>query len=142
MNFALPSRRSAGPGRSAPRGFTLIELLVVMAAIGLLLSITAPRYAEHVDRAREAVLRQNLASLRDAIDKFNADRARYPADLQELVRQRYLRQVPLDPVTDRTDTWIAVAPGPHGLAAGAGAVFDVHSGAPGNSRDGTAYASW
>ena len=124
----------------AHSGFTLIELLVVMAALGLLLAITAPRYTEHVDRAREAVLKQNLSSLRDAIDKFYADRARYPVDLQELVKQRYLRQMPLDPITDRTDSWVAVAPG--GQASSAGAVADVRSGASGNSHQGAAYASW
>lgn len=120
------------------RAFTLIELLVVMAALGLLLAIAAPRYTEHVDRAREAVLRQDLASLRDAIDKFYADRSRYPADLKELVQQRYLRQVPLDPITDRDDTWVAVpAPGQK-----ADAIVDVRSGAQGRAHDGSAYASW
>ena len=122
----------------AIRGFTLIELLVVMAALGLLLSIAAPRYVEHVDRAREVVLRQNLIGLRDAIDKFYADRARYPKDLQELVQQRYLRQVPLDPMTDRIDTWVLVPPAGQPGAA----VFDVRSGAVGKARDGTIYASW
>lgn len=122
------------------RGFTLIELLVVMAALGLLLAITAPRYIEHVDRARELVLRKNLASLRDAIDKFYADRARYPVDLQELVKQRYLRQVPLDPVTDRADSWVALPPS--GTASGTGTVADVRSGAAGKGHDGTAYANW
>src|SRR2546421_11029897 len=119
------------------RGFTLIELLVVMAAIGLLLSIAAPRYVEHVDRARELVLKHNLAGLREAIDKFYADRSRYPKDLQELVQARYLREGPLDPVTDRTDSWLLVAP-----PGQQGVVFDVHSAAPGQARDGTAYASW
>lgn len=109
-----------------------------MAALGLLLAISAPRYSEHVDRAREAVLRQNLASLRDAIDKFYADRARYPADLQELVKQRYLRQVPLDPITDRTDSWALVPQ----VGQPTGTVVDVRSGAAGKSHDGTAYASW
>ena len=120
------------------RGFTLIELLVVMAALGLLLAIAAPRYAQHVDRAREAVLRQNLAGLRDAIDKFYADRARYPADIQELVKHRYLRQVPLDPVTDRTDSWVALPP----AGQASGVLADVRSGASGNAHDGTPYASW
>jgi general secretion pathway protein G len=119
------------------RAFTLIELLVVMAAIGLLLSIAAPRYVEHVDRAREVVLRQNLAGMREAIDKFYADRARYPKDMQELVQQRYLRQLPLDPITDRNDSWMPVAP-----AGQQGGVFDVRSGATGRARDGSAYASW
>lgn len=120
------------------RGFTIIEMLVVMAVLGLLLAVSAPRYAEHVDRARESVLRQNLRGLRDAIDKFYADRARYPADLRELVQQRYLRQIPLDPVTDSSTSWLLAAPaGQRG-----GAVMDVHSGAPGTARDGSAYASW
>lgn len=119
-------------------GFTLIEMLVVMAALGLLLAISAPRYAEHVDRARESVLRQNLAGLRDAIDKFYGDRARYPADLQELVAERYLRQLPVDPVTDRADSWVLVPPS----GQRAGAVMDVRSGAQGSARDGSAYAKW
>jgi general secretion pathway protein G len=121
-----------------PRGFTLIELLVVMAALGLLLAIAAPRYVEHVDRTRETVLRHNLASLREAIDQFHADRARYPKNLDELVEQRYLRHVPLDPVTDRTDSWVLVPP----QGQQTGAVFDVKSGAAGTARDGSAYASW
>ncbi|HEX6705220.1 MAG TPA: prepilin-type N-terminal cleavage/methylation domain-containing protein [Albitalea sp.] len=121
----------------ASKGFTLIELLVVMAALGLLLSIAAPRYVEHVDRAREVVLRQNLAGLRDAIDKYHADRSRYPKDLDELVQQKYLRRVPLDPITDRSDSWVLVPP-----AGQQGAVFDVRSGAMGQSRDGSSYAAW
>lgn len=120
------------------RGYTLIELLVVMAAIGLLLSIAAPRYVEHVDRARETTLRHNLIGLRDAIDKFYADRGNYPPSLQELVQQRYLRSIPVDPVTDRSDSWVLIPP----AAGGAGGVFDVRSGAPGKSRDGVAYAAW
>ena len=119
------------------RGFTLIELMVVMAAIGLLLAITVPRYTDHVDRAREVVLRQNLAAVRDAIDKFHADRGRYPAALQELVQARYLRQLPLDPMTDRVDTWVLL--GPEG---GTAAVADLRSGAKGQARDGSSYASW
>lgn len=119
------------------QGFTLIELLVVMAALGLLLSLAAPRYTEHVDRGREAVLRHNLLGLRDAVDKFYADRARYPKDLQELVVERYLRQLPVDPLTDRADTWRIVPP-----RGGQEGVFDVRSGATGNGRDGTSYASW
>ena len=119
-------------------GFTLIELLVVLAALALLLGIAVPRYVEHVDRARETVLRQNLAALRDAIDKFNADRGRYPTELAELARERYLRELPRDPITDRSDSWTIVAP-PQGPA---GAVFDVHSGAAGNGRDGRPYATW
>ncbi len=124
--------------RRAASAYTLIELLVVMAALGLLLSISAPRYTEHVDRAREAVLRHNLAGVRDAIDKFHADRARFPIDLDELVQARYLRRLPLDPITERADSWILVAP----TAPDSGAVADVRSGAEGSARDGTRYAAW
>jgi general secretion pathway protein G len=120
------------------RGFTLIELLVVMAALGLMLAIVAPRYAEHVDRAREVALKQNLHAMRDTIDKFYSDRARYPLSIEELVVEGYLRAVPLDPVTDRTDTWVWIAP----RNASQGAISDVRSGAVGSAMDGTAYASW
>ena len=123
----------------AQDGFTLIELLVVMAALGLLLAIATPRYVEHVDRAREAVLRHNLKQVRDVIDRFHADRGRYPQALQELVAARYLRELPIDPMTDRSDTWTLV--GPTG-GAGASGVVDVRSSAPGVARDGTAYAAW
>lgn len=119
------------------RGFTLIELLVVMAALGLLLSIAAPRYTRHVDQARETVLKQNLSGLRQAIDQFYSDHDRYPKELQELVDQRYLRQIPLDPITDRTDQWVLIpAPGQQGT------VFDVRSAATGKAQDGTNYATW
>ncbi|MFG6488766.1 type II secretion system protein [Roseateles sp. BYS78W] len=126
------------PPQRPGRGFTVIELIVVLAVIGLLLSIVAPRYARHVDRSRETVLRQNLAAVRDAIDKFYADRGRYPADLDELARERYLREVPMDPITDRRDSWLVQAP----RAPQQGGVFEVHSGAGGQASDGTPYASW
>ncbi|MDR7050143.1 general secretion pathway protein G [Duganella sp. 3397] len=123
---------------AARRGFTLIELLVVMALIGMLLSLAVPRYFGNVDKAKESVLRQNLALTRDAIDKFFGDQGRYPDSLDEIVARRYLRKLPVDPVTDRSDTWIIVAPEKKEL----GKVFDVQSGAPGRARDGSEYASW
>ncbi len=121
------------------RGFTLIELLVVMAIIAILLTIAVPRYFAHVDRAREAVLREDLAVLRDAIDKYYGDRGRYPASLEELVTQRYLRRVPKDPFTE-TDTSWQVLPPPDSSVKGE--VYDVHSGAPGQGADGTEYSRW
>jgi general secretion pathway protein G len=116
------------------RGFTLIEMLVVLGVIGMLLSVVAPRYLAHVDHARDLALRQDLKTMRDAIDKFSADRARDPADLAELVSSGYLREVPADPVTDSTTSWQPVVV--------EGKLHDVRSGAPGNGEDGTAYASW
>lgn len=119
-------------------GFTLIELLVVMALIGLLLSISVPRYFGNVDKAREAVLRQDLALLRDAIDKYFGDTGRYPESLDELVGKKYLRKIPNDPITSRADTWVIIAP----EAGRAGKVFDVVSGSHQRARDGTEYARW
>jgi general secretion pathway protein G len=117
------------------RGFTLIELLAVLATVGLLLGIVVPRYLRHVDQAREVTLKHNLTGVRDSIDKFYADRGRYPSDLQELVQANYLRALPLDPVTNRVDSWkVQMAP--------EGGVRDIHSGAQGNSYDGTPYATW
>lgn len=123
---------------SAPPGFTIIELLVVLAAIALLVGVAAPRYVQHVDRAREAALRSNLAALRDAIDKFHADRGKLPEKLDDLVQARYLRAVPVDPFTERADTWVLVA----ATSGSQGRVADVRSGASGTARDGKSYASW
>lgn len=120
------------------RGFTLIELLVVLAIIGTLLSIAAPRYTGTTERAKEAVLRENLATLRDAIDKHYSDTGAYPLALSELVKQRYLRRVPLDPITVSEITWVVVPP-PEGKR---GAIFDVRSGSLDKARDGTRFNTW
>lgn len=125
-------------GHMQRRGFTLIELLIVMALISLLLSVAVPRYFGHVDKARETVLRQDLAQLRDAIDKYYGDIGRYPESLDELVTRKYLRKLPTDPFTERADSWIVVAP----EKKESGNVFDVKSGASGLARDGSDYASW
>ena len=116
------------------RGFTLIELLVVMAIIATLLSIAVPRYFVHLDRAREAALRETLWVVRDAIDKFHADQGRYPAQLDELVSARYLRRLPVDPVSETAETWVLVSP--PGDESG---VWDLRSGAGGEARP---YADW
>ncbi len=123
---------------SKAHGFTVIELLVVLAALALLLSVAAPRYLQHLDTAREVTLKQDLHQLRDAIDKFYSDQARYPASLEELVTKRYLRALPEDPVTQRSDSWVITAPA-NPLP---GAVLDVHSGAKGTARDGSRYETW
>ena len=120
--------------------FTLIELVVVLAILALLISIAAPRYFAHVDRAREATLRQNLSVMRDAIDKFHADKARYPETLDELVTARYIRRIPVDPITESATTW-TIEPPPLD-AVSEGGVFDVRSGAPGAGSDGTPYTEW
>lgn len=105
------------------RGFTLIELLVVFTLLALLLSIAAPRYLSTVDNSKDKVRQQNLATLRDALDKFRSDKGRYPNELMELVSAQYLRSLPYDPVTG-TQAWVPLTH-PTGLEQG---VYDV--GAP------------
>ena len=128
----------ASHGRSG--GFTLIELIVVLAIIALLVSIVAPRYTHTVDRARDASLRSSLNVVRDAIDKFAADRDRYPESLDELVTRGYLRQVPIDPVTGQRDSWQMLPPAASSVMKGK--VADVRSGASGRGQDGQPYSSW
>ncbi len=130
-------------------GFTLIELMVVMAIIATLLAIVAPRYFDHLDRAREAALKETLAVTRDAIDKFHGDTGRYPLTLGELIERRYLRGLPDDPITGSADAWTIVPPptptnGVTGSAVlqSSEGVYDLHSSAEGNGHDGTPYASW
>ena len=120
------------------RGFTLIELMVVMTLIALLISIAVPRYFHSVDRAKEATLKQSLSVMRVAIDKFYGDNDRYPVSIKELVTKKYIRAVPVDPITDSAETWVMQSPN----LDTTGAVFDIKSGAPGIAKDGTAYAEW
>jgi general secretion pathway protein G len=120
------------------RGFTLIELLVVMAIIATLLALVAPRYYGSVKRAEEATLKQNLALMRDALDKHFADSGRYPDSLEDLVAKRYLRSIPLDPTTGARDTWTVEPPPP----PEAGRVYDVKSGSSALAQDGTAFNTW
>lgn len=117
------------------RAFTLIELLVVLAILATLLTFAAPRYFGSVERSKEAVLRENLAVLRDALDKHYADVGKYPDSLADLVARKYLRKVPTDPITNSSATWIIVPP----QDAQKGGVFDVKSGAAGKAADGTPY---
>ena len=135
----LPALHAA-PVEGPVRGFTLIELIVVMAIVALLASIAAPRYFRSVDRAKENTLHTSLNVMRDAIDQFAADKARYPNTLAELVAENYLRAVPEDPLTNSTTSWVAVAPPPGALFKGR--VHDVRSGMAGRAPDGRLYADW
>jgi general secretion pathway protein G len=126
-------------GRKRERGFTLIELLVVMSVIATLLTIAVPRYFQHLDRAREASLRESLAVMRDAVDKFHGDTGNYPETLDELVEKRYLRRVPPDPITDSSETWVIVPPPDE---PGQNRIWDIRSGAEGQGLGGGDYASW
>ena len=116
-------------------GFTLIELLVVMAIIATLLTIAMPRYFASLERAKEATLRQDLAVMRDAIDKYAGDTGRFPESVQELIGQRYLRSLPEDPFTRSSETWQFVMSEEDGQAG----VRDVHSGADGLAKSGVPF---
>ncbi len=147
----------------SPRGFTLIELLVVLAIVALMLTIVAPRTIEHIDRSREVALKASLKEMRRALDQYEADTGHPPASLDDLVSARYVREIPVDPITNRRDSWIGVSAleydavrsttaGPHSVVAGASRVaaspsaldglVDIRSGAAGNGRDGTPYREW
>jgi len=125
--------------RRHPRGFTLIELMVVLTVVALLLSLAVPRYFNSVHRSKESVLRANLVTTRDAIDKYYGDTGRYPDSLDQLVQGKYLRTLPVDPITESSAMWIVVPPD---RPERPGAVFDVHSGAAGKARDGSNYGDW
>ena len=119
-------------------GFTLIELLAVLAIVATLLMLAVPRYFHSVDKSKEAVLKENLFQLRDAIDKYYGDKGKYPDTVEALASEKYLRKVPMDPITESTVTWVVVAPDDPQK----GGVYDVKSGAPGRSLDGTEYSAW
>jgi general secretion pathway protein G len=120
------------------RGFTLIELLVVMAIVATLLAIVTPRYFRHLDHAKETALHQTLNVVRDAIDKFRADKDRYPATLEELVEQHYLRETPVDPFSGSKDAWVIVPPSDDS----AGGVADLRSGLAGSDEAGVSYQDY
>ena len=120
------------------KGFTLIELLVAMTIVALLLSIVVPRYFHSVTKAEETVLKQDLTLMREALDKYHADTGSYPDTLDDLINKKYLRKIPVDPVTQSATTWILIPPS----NTEKGAIFDIKSGATGNAGDGTAYGEW
>ena len=115
---------------SKSNGFTLVELMVVLAVIALLLSVVVPDYMGKMRRAEEAVLQQDLALIRDSLDKHYADTGKYPASLEDLVAKHYLRAIPKDPFTRSDSTWVAVPP----QDTRKGNIWDVKSGAKGYER--------
>jgi general secretion pathway protein G len=119
-------------------GFTLIELLVVLSIVAMLLTLALPRYFSSVDKSKEAVLKENLNQMRDAISRYYADKGKYPESLDALATDRYLRKVPLDPITESTSTWQIVQP----EDPQKGGVYDVRSGAPGKGKDGSEFSQW
>ena len=125
------------------QGFTLIEMLVVMALIVVLASVGLIAYRTSVQRGREAVLKEDLYRMRDAIDQYHADKGKYPNDLNELVATSYIRRIPVDPITGSAETWqlVQAEPDPSNPNAESG-INDVKSGSEAAGMDGTNYADW
>ena len=129
--------------RSEAEGFTLIELIIVMTVIGLLASIAIPSYLNSVKKAREAVLREDLHTLRSAIDSYTVDKEQAPQSLDDLVQAGYLKSIPNDPITNHTDTWItSQSDAMTNINETQGGISDVHSGAQGLATDGSTYNNW
>lgn len=121
-------------------GFTLVELLLVLLLVALLASIVAPTVTSGLQRSRESTLKHDLRVMRQALDDYYADHGRYPAALQDLVDERYIRRVPVDPLTNSVDSWATTQADQEGEQAAG--INDVHSGAEGQSIDGTSYKDW
>lgn len=113
-------------------GFTLIELLIVLAIMATLLSVVSPKYIKSVDKAKEAALKTNLRIVRESIDRYKGDTGHYPSTLQALVDEKYVKAIPIDPITDRDDSWVMISP-PNSSQSG---VYDIRSGAEGDAADG------
>lgn len=120
------------------RGFTLIELLVVLGIVALLLTLAVPRFFPSIDGAKETILADNLRNTRAVVDQYRSDTGRYPESLEQLVEQKYLREIPLDPITESRETWVLEAP----QEGEQGGFANVRSGAPGNDRRGRPYIEW
>ncbi|MEH6438082.1 type II secretion system protein [Massilia sp. DD77] len=123
---------------SRPGGFTLIELLIVLGIVALLLTLAVPRFFPSVDKSKETILAENLRNTRIVIDQYRADTGRYPDSLEQLVEKKYLREIPYDPLTESRETWVVLPP----EEGEQGEVYNLHSGAPGNDRNGRPYAEW
>lgn len=124
--------------RERTEGFSLIELLVVLTIISLLMTIVAPRFIGQISRAEESVLRENLYALRSTIDKYHADKGTYPPSLAALVESKYLRHIPTDPLTGKSDSWEIITSQDPAYPG----IVDIRSGATGNAADGSRYGEW
>jgi general secretion pathway protein G len=134
---------SASNSKQGQRGFTLIELIIVVAIIGILLGVSVPIYKAHLLHANEAVLKQDLRTMREAIDQYTQDKMKAPHDLGDLVSAGYLHAIPKDPFTHTTDSWqITQEEVEQSLDQTDTGISDVHSGSTLTSSEGTAYNTW
>src|SRR6185312_5186569 len=139
----MVDRRKFRHSRLKAAGFTLIELMIVISMILILMSVAIPLYNQSIARAREAVLRQNLFTMRSVIDQYSMDKQKAPQSLDDLVQAGYLKQIPTDPMTNSKDTWQTVQEDVLvSVDQNQPGITDVHSGSEANGSDGTAYNTW
>jgi len=139
----IRTKGQRGTARSGESGFTLFELMIVMAIIAILATVAIPRYEIAVRHAREAVLREDLHTIRSAIDSYTEDKGKAPQTLDDLVQSGYLKSIPNDPMTHRDDTWITdTSDTLMDVDQTDGGIDDVHSGAQELATDGTSYNTW
>jgi len=130
-------------GKNYRRGFTLIELMIVMAIIAVLMSVALPIYNRSIIRAKESVLKNNLFTMRTVIDEYTYDKQKAPQTLNDLVSDGYLRQVPVDPMTNNADSWkIIMEDASNTVNQSEPGIFDVRSGSEKTSLEGTPYSEW
>jgi len=129
--------------QTTEQGFTLLELMIVMVVIGLLAAIAIPAYTSNIRNAKEAVLKEDLHTMRQAIDSYTVDKAKAPQSLDDLVQAGYLKAMPVDPFTHRSDTWMPVQDDTlSSIDQTDSGIDDVHSGAQQTASDGTSYSTW
>ena len=129
--------------RRQSAGFTLIELLIVMTIIGILAVVAIPRFTQSIRAAREAVLREDLHTMRDAIDSYTMDKQKAPQSLDDLVQNGYLRDIPMDPMTHTKDSWVTdTSDAMFSIDQSEPGIDDVHSGSDETGSDGQPYSSW
>jgi len=144
LNIGIGNMNIMGQ-REKRKGFTLIEILIVLSIIGILLGLAVPQYQMSVKRAREAVLKENLFIMRKMIDQYYQDKHKYPPSLQSLIEEKYLKSIPIDPITGSSETWVEIRQMPpvdeyvpyENLG-----VVDVKSGSEAKALDGTLYNTW
>jgi general secretion pathway protein G len=143
MKMRTPIRGKRSSERAEESGFTLVELMIVMTIIGILATIAIPSYIRSVQKANEAVLQEDLHTLRTSIDSYTVDKEKAPQSLDDLVQSGYLKAIPVDPLTKRNDTWItSQSDTMTDIGETQGGLDDVHSGSQAMSSEGTTYNTW